>query len=125
MILRLAKVPIIGLGLRRNALVMAVNGGYMPLTPEAVERKGLTRPAKETEATAGVLKARRIVPCGYPPLLARRRTRSKALPKHQPAQRALTYSGKVALSCLIHEQRVGMGQAASQFGRQVRELVPE
>ena len=34
-------MPLIGAGLALNLLVMAANGGYMPITPEALERAGL------------------------------------------------------------------------------------
>jgi len=58
---RLAGVPIIGLGLGLNALVTAVNGGYMPVTPEAVERAGLTHLVSEMEAGARVLGAKDMI----------------------------------------------------------------
>ena len=65
---RLAGMPIIGLGLALNTLVTAANGGYMPVTPEAVERAGLTHLVNELEAGARVLGAKDI-------LLARADTR--------------------------------------------------
>ncbi len=39
----LAGVGLIGLGLLLNLLVMAANGGWMPITPEAVVKVGHTR----------------------------------------------------------------------------------
>lgn len=37
---RLPGVPLVGLGLLANLLVMACNGGWMPMTPEALGRLG-------------------------------------------------------------------------------------
>jgi hypothetical protein len=58
---RLAGVPIIGLGLALNALVTAVNGGYMPVTPEAVERAGLGHLVSEVEAGTRILGSKDMV----------------------------------------------------------------
>ncbi len=38
---RLPGMPLIGIGLALNLLVMVANGGYMPITPEALQRAGL------------------------------------------------------------------------------------
>ncbi len=58
---RVAGVLVIGVGLGLNALVTALNGGYMPVTPEAVERAGLTHLVSEMEAGARVLGAKDIL----------------------------------------------------------------
>lgn len=44
---RIDGVPWIGLGLLLNLLVMVANGGWMPVTPEAITRVGLTHLAPE------------------------------------------------------------------------------
>ena len=56
--IRLAGVPLIGLGLGLNALVIAANGGYMPVTPEAVSRAGLEHLVHDLEAGSRVLGAK-------------------------------------------------------------------
>jgi len=38
---RLPGMALVGVGLAMDLLVMVANGGYMPITPEAVERAGL------------------------------------------------------------------------------------
>jgi hypothetical protein len=39
---RLPGMPLIGLGLLLNLMVMVANGGFMPVTPEALQRAGLS-----------------------------------------------------------------------------------
>lgn len=51
---RVAGVPLIGLGLLLNVVVMVANGGYMPVTPEALQRAGLTGLALGSDPTARV-----------------------------------------------------------------------
>ena len=58
---RLAGVPILGLGLGLNALATAVNGGYMPVTIEAVERAGLTHLVYQLETGARVLGSKNMI----------------------------------------------------------------
>lgn len=58
---RLAGVPIIGLGLALNTLVTAVNGGYMPVTPEAVAGAGLGHLVSEVEAGTRILGSKDMV----------------------------------------------------------------
>lgn len=49
---RLPGMPIIALGLLMNLTVMLANGGYMPITPEAVQRVGHEYELQSTEPGA-------------------------------------------------------------------------
>lgn len=49
---KVAGMPLIGLGLLLNLAVMVANGGYMPVTPEALQRAGLTGLALGSEPGA-------------------------------------------------------------------------
>lgn len=57
----LVGIPIVGIGLGLNTLVIAANGGYMPVTAEAVERAGLTHLVRTLEAGTRVLGAKDII----------------------------------------------------------------
>jgi hypothetical protein len=52
---------IIGLGLALNLLVMLVNGGFMPVTLEALEKAGLSHLALGHEANARVFSAKDVI----------------------------------------------------------------
>lgn len=58
---KLAGMPIVGLGLGLNTLVTVVNGGYMPVTKEAIWRAGLTHLTYELETGARILGAKDII----------------------------------------------------------------
>ena len=58
---RLAGMPIVGLGLGLNTLVTVANGGYMPVTKEAIWRAGLTHLTYELETGARILGAKDII----------------------------------------------------------------
>ncbi len=58
---RVAGVLVIGLGLGLNALVTAMNGGYMPVTPEAIEQAGLGHLVSEVEAGTRILGSKDMV----------------------------------------------------------------
>lgn len=58
---RLVGLPIIGAGLALNLLVMVVNGGYMPITLEALERAGLSHLALGSEAGSRLLATKDIL----------------------------------------------------------------
>jgi len=58
---RIPGVPLIGLGLVANMVVIAANGGYMPVTPEAILRAGLEDMVTQTDAGALVLGSKDIV----------------------------------------------------------------
>ncbi len=54
-------LPIIGLGLALNLLVMLVNGGFMPVTLQALEKAGLSHLALGSGANARVFSAKDII----------------------------------------------------------------
>lgn len=58
---RLAGLPVIGLGLGLNLLVMLANGGFMPVTMEAVERAGMAHLALGLEAGARLMATKDII----------------------------------------------------------------
>lgn len=58
---RVAGLPLIGIGLGLNLLVMLANGGFMPVTMEAVERAGLTHLALGTEPGARLSATKDII----------------------------------------------------------------
>jgi len=51
---RLPGVPLVGLGMACNLLVMALNGGWMPIAPEALARLGYVPPAEAAASRAKV-----------------------------------------------------------------------
>ncbi len=58
---RLPGMPLVGLGLALNLAVMAANGGYMPVSPEALARAGLGHLAAQVEYGAPILGAKDIL----------------------------------------------------------------
>ncbi|HHX44100.1 MAG TPA: DUF5317 domain-containing protein [Chloroflexi bacterium] len=58
---RVPGVAVMGIGLGMNLLVMLVNGGFMPVTMEAVERAGLAHLALGTEAGARLMATKDII----------------------------------------------------------------
>ena len=54
-------LPIVGLGLGLNLLVMLVNGGFMPVTPEALAQAGLSHRAQGLSAGDHVLGAKDVL----------------------------------------------------------------
>lgn len=58
---RLPGLPWIGAGLALNLIVMLANGGYMPITPEALQRAGLAHLALGNEAGARLLATKDIL----------------------------------------------------------------
>jgi hypothetical protein len=58
---RLPGVPIIGLGLLLNYAVIFANGGYMPVSPDALERAGLTHLMTSSEAGARITAAKDVL----------------------------------------------------------------
>ncbi len=92
---RLPGMPLVGLGLALNLLVMAANGGYMPITPEALARAGLGHLALSAEVGSRLMATKDI-------LLPRAATRLWVLsdvfviPAEWPASSAFS-AGDVAL----------------------------
>jgi len=58
---RVAGLPLIGVGLGLNFLVMLANGGFMPVTLEAVERAGMAHLVLGTEPGARLLATKDII----------------------------------------------------------------
>jgi hypothetical protein len=58
---RLAGMAIVGLGLGLNTVVTVANGGYMPVTKEAIWRAGLTHLTHELQTGARILGAKDII----------------------------------------------------------------
>ncbi|HHX64586.1 MAG TPA: DUF5317 domain-containing protein [Chloroflexi bacterium] len=58
---RIPGVPIIGLGLIFNYAVIFANGGYMPVSPDALERAGLAHLATGDEVGARVAAAKDVL----------------------------------------------------------------
>lgn len=58
---RVPGLPLIGIGLGLNLLVMLANGGFMPVTMEAVERAGLTHLALGAEPGARLMATKDII----------------------------------------------------------------
>jgi len=58
---RLPGLSLIGVGLGLNLLVMLANGGFMPVTLEAVERAGMSHLALSTEPGARLLATKDVI----------------------------------------------------------------
>jgi hypothetical protein len=58
---RLPGMPLVGLGLALNLIVMLANGGWMPVTPEALEAAQLDHLVRETNAGARVIGWKNLV----------------------------------------------------------------
>lgn len=58
---RLPGIPLIGLGLALNLIVMLANGGWMPVTREALEAAELDHLVRETQAGARVMGWKNLV----------------------------------------------------------------
>lgn len=54
-------LPLLGLGFALNLLVMVVNGGFMPITPQALEKAGLGHLALGNEPGARILNAKDVL----------------------------------------------------------------
>jgi hypothetical protein len=54
-------MPVLGAGLACNTLVIAANGGYMPVTPEAVHLAGLGRLVSSSPAGALIMGSKDVI----------------------------------------------------------------
>jgi hypothetical protein len=58
---RLPGMPIMAMGLALNLVVMAANGGFMPISPETLSRAGLEHLASSLEVGAHVTNAKDVL----------------------------------------------------------------
>ena len=107
---RLHGMWIIGLGLLLNFLAMVANGGYMPITPEALTRAGYAPLASSLESGVRVGRSKNI-------LLTREETRLwvlsdvLVLPQSFPLSRVFSPGDVfIAVGAFILVQRVMLGQ---------------
>lgn len=115
---RLPGIALVGVGLLANTAVMLANGGWMPITMEALARLGAVEKVVPAGAAARVWGAKNIV-------LARGETRLWwlsdvfVLPAAFPAPGAFSIGDVLiaaGLFCLLQWALVGSGERRSQVG---------
>ena len=112
---RITGLWIIGLGLLLNFLVMVANGGFMPITPEALTQAGYASLASSLESGVRVGRSKNI-------LLAREETRlwvlsdTFVLPRSFPLSRVFS-PGDIVIAIgafiLVQSGMLGQSQRAS------------
>lgn len=114
---RLAGMPLIGLGLLLNLLVMTANGGWMPITPEAVMQVGHTGLVPSLETGTRVYSSKTII---LPAEQTRLRFLSDIFVLARPFPIPTVFSvGDVILSIgvLILIQNAMLGRLATPVGK--------